>query len=166
MKFISARIASSIRDRYGVDFKLSSVDEGKEPVGFKIMIGLEKEGESSVRQTDLLYDGTEEDQELFESLLREKIPLFKDEVVDVFKYLDRIKLFSSRGKNRGDSDDFYPYPYIFKPPTPPGDLGLEGQLQAKEPAVKEPEQAPYCKYCGGILVKGESICHVCGNKVI
>jgi len=135
MKFISAKIASSIRDRYGISFKLSSVDEGKEPVGFKIMIGLEKEGESSVRQTDLLYAGTEEDLELLESLRREKIRFFKDEIVDVFKSLDSE--------------------------TPILDL-----LQAKDPTVKEPKQTPYCKYCGGTLAKGESICHVCGNKVI
>lgn len=74
----------------------------------------------------------------------------------------RVVLFPS--KNGGD-DEFFPYPYIFKPPTPPEDLGSVGQLQVKEPNVKEPEELPYCKYCGGILAKGESICHVCGNKV-
>ena len=61
---------------------------------------------------------------------------------------------------------FIPYPYIFKPPTPPGDIGLVDQLQARKSNVKETEHVPYCKFCGGILVKGEYICHVCGNKVI
>lgn len=78
MKFFSARIAGSIRDRHGIAFKIISADEGKEPVGFKIMIGLEKEEESSVKQTDPLYEGTEEDQELLESLRREKIRLLQE----------------------------------------------------------------------------------------
>ena len=75
------------------------------------------------------------------------------------------KPFSGNSGNDGD-DAFYPYSYIFKPPTAPGDLGLGGELQARKPHDKEPEQIPYCKYCGGTLSKGESICHVCGNKVI
>ena len=40
MKFISARIAGSIRDRYGIAFKITSVDEGNETAGFIVMIGL------------------------------------------------------------------------------------------------------------------------------
>ena len=27
-----------------------------------------------------------------------------------------------------DDDDFFPYPYIFKPHTPPGDIGIVGEL--------------------------------------
>lgn len=116
MKFISARIASSIRDRYGVDFKLSSVDEGKEPVGFKIMAGLEKEIEYPESQTRPAYEGTEEDLELLKSLSREKKLLL----------LGRI--------------------------TP-------------EITEENTENIKYCKYCGSTLAKGESNCHVCGNKV-
>jgi CheY-like chemotaxis protein len=87
-----------------------------------------------------------------------------EEIKSIEEYKDiHVVLFSSKNDN---GDDFFPYPYIFKPPTPPDDLGLEGQLQAKEPNDKEPVQFPYCKYCGGILVKGESVCHVCGNKVL
>ena len=39
MKFISAKIAPSIRDKYGIGFKIATVDEGNEPLGFKVMIG-------------------------------------------------------------------------------------------------------------------------------
>lgn len=31
--------------------------------------------------------------------------------------------------------------------------------------AKVPKNIPYCKYCGGILRKEDSLCHVCGNKV-
>jgi len=77
------------------------------------------------------------------------------------KYSPKLK-----DSDKKDDDDFFPYPYIFKPPTPPGDIGLVGQLQAKEPIIKELDHAPYCKYCGGKLAQGESICHVCRNKVV
>jgi len=75
MKFISAKIAGNIRDRFGIGNRILSVDEGNETLGFKIMIGLEKEVDYSETQTGPAYEGTEEDRELFESLSREKILL-------------------------------------------------------------------------------------------
>ncbi|MHA2182240.1 MAG: hypothetical protein ACXAAH_12550 [Promethearchaeota archaeon] len=75
MKFISAKIAPSIKDRYGIGFRITTVDEGNETVGFNIMIGLEKEIDYSEIQTGPSYEGTEEDKELLESLSREKILL-------------------------------------------------------------------------------------------
>ena len=75
MKFISARIAGSIRDRYGIAFKITSVDDGDEVVGFKEMIGLQEEVDYSETQTGPTYEGTKEDLELLESLSREKILL-------------------------------------------------------------------------------------------
>ncbi|MFX1455213.1 MAG: hypothetical protein ACFFDB_07530 [Promethearchaeota archaeon] len=75
MKFISAKIAPSIRDRYGIAFKITSVDEGNETAGFKAMIGLEEEKDLSEAQTGPAYEGTKEDLELLASLSREKILL-------------------------------------------------------------------------------------------
>ncbi len=75
MKFIAAKIAPSIRDRHGIGFKITAVDEGNETLGFKIMIGLEEELEYVEAQTGPTYEGTEEDMELLESLSREKILL-------------------------------------------------------------------------------------------
>lgn len=75
MKFISAKIAPRIRDRYGIAFKITSVDEGDETAGFKVMIGLEKEVDYSETQTGPAYEGTEEDMELLKALSREKILL-------------------------------------------------------------------------------------------
>ncbi len=75
MKFISARIAPSIRDRYGIAFKITSIDDGSETTVFKAMIGLEKEVDYTETQTGPAYEGTKEDLELIESLSREKILL-------------------------------------------------------------------------------------------
>ena len=67
----------------------------------------------------------------------------------------------------GDNDGFFPYPYIFKPPSPPGDLGLESEAQVTHPPSKEEsEYKPYCKHCGADLPLGQSICPTCGKKVI
>ncbi|MFX0006301.1 MAG: zinc ribbon domain-containing protein [Promethearchaeota archaeon] len=60
----------------------------------------------------------------------------------------------------------YPFPYIFKPPSPAGDLELAAQPQAKESITEQDiEYETYCKHCGAELPKGQTICHVCGNKV-
>ncbi|TKJ23839.1 MAG: hypothetical protein CEE43_01365 [Promethearchaeota archaeon Loki_b32] len=75
MKFIAAKLAPSIRDRYGIGFKIAAVDEGNETLGFKIAIGLEEEVDYTEAQTGPTYEGTEEDLELFKSLSREKILL-------------------------------------------------------------------------------------------
>lgn len=66
----------------------------------------------------------------------------------------------------GGNDEHFPFPYIFKPPTPPGDLGLAGEPQAKLPITEEEQEyEPYCKHCGAELPKGQAICHVCGKRV-
>ncbi|MHA2473882.1 MAG: hypothetical protein ACXAES_11680 [Promethearchaeota archaeon] len=75
MKFIAAKLAPSIRDRYGIGFKITAVDEGNETLNFKIASGLEEEIDYSEIQKGPIYEGTEEDLELLESLSREKILL-------------------------------------------------------------------------------------------
>ena len=75
MKFVSARIAPSIRDRYGIAFKISSVDEGSEMAGFQALVGLEEEVDHSEIQTGPAYEGTQEDLALLKSLSLEKILL-------------------------------------------------------------------------------------------
>lgn len=63
--------------------------------------------------------------------------------------------------NFDDDDERYPYPYIFKPPEPPGDLGVATQLQVKKSMDKEPENEMYCQYCGRKLTKEERFSHNC-----
>jgi len=75
MKFIAAKIAPTIRDRYGIGFRITAVDEGNETLGFKVIMGLEKEIDYAEAQTGPAYEGTEEDLELLKSLSREKILL-------------------------------------------------------------------------------------------
>ena len=75
MKFIAAKLAPSIRDRYGIGFKISAVDEGNETLGFKVAAGIEKEPEYVEEQTGPTYEGTEQDLELLNTLSREKILL-------------------------------------------------------------------------------------------
>ena len=43
MKFIAARIASTIRDRYGITYKIMIIDQDNEPEKFMRMLELEKE---------------------------------------------------------------------------------------------------------------------------
>lgn len=62
----------------------------------------------------------------------------------------------------GDNGDFYPYPYIFKPPGP-GDLGAEPQAQIK-PKEKDSENKIYCQYCGKEILKEEQFHHNCRKK--
>ena len=75
MKFIAAKLAPSIRDRFGIAFRIAAVDEGNEMLGFKVMLGLEEEVDYAEAQTGPTYEGTSEDLELLESLSREKILL-------------------------------------------------------------------------------------------
>lgn len=75
MKFVAAKIAPTIRDRYGIGFRITAVDEGNETLGFKVIMGLEKEIDYAEAQTGPAYEGTEEDLELLKFLSREKILL-------------------------------------------------------------------------------------------
>lgn len=40
MKFLSTQIASKIRDRYGITYNITSVDEGSEPEDLKELLSL------------------------------------------------------------------------------------------------------------------------------
>ena len=75
MKFIAAKMAQPIRDKHGIAFKLTAVDQDNETHGFKVIIGLEEEIDYTKEQTGPAYEGTEENLELLESLSRENILL-------------------------------------------------------------------------------------------
>ena len=80
MKFIAAKIAPKIRDRYGISYKITAVDEGNETRAFKITSGVEKESDIEEIQTGPAYEGTLEDLELIEELSREKIVLILEKM--------------------------------------------------------------------------------------
>jgi hypothetical protein len=75
MKFIAAKLAPSIRDRYGIGYKITAVDEDNETLGFNIAAGKEEEKDYEEVQKGPTYEGTQDDLELLESLSREKILL-------------------------------------------------------------------------------------------
>ncbi|TFF85640.1 MAG: hypothetical protein EU517_01380 [Promethearchaeota archaeon] len=75
MKFIAAKMAAPIRDKHGIAFKITAVDQDMETHGFKVMLGLEEEIDYSKAQTGPAFKETEEDLELLKEISREKILL-------------------------------------------------------------------------------------------
>ena len=75
MKFIAAKMAPSIRDKHGIAFKITAVDQDNETQGFLVMIGLEEEIDYDQAQTGPAYEGTEEDLEVLKTMSRDKILL-------------------------------------------------------------------------------------------
>lgn len=76
MKFIAAKISPMTRDRYGISYKITTVDDGDETEGFRRLVKMQSEVVKSEEiQTGPAYEGTEEDLELLASLSREKILL-------------------------------------------------------------------------------------------
>ncbi len=75
MKFIAAKMAPAIRDKHGIAFKITAVDQDNETNAFLVMMGLAEEIDYDQAQTGPAYGGTTEDLELLESLSREKILL-------------------------------------------------------------------------------------------
>jgi len=66
-------------------------------------------------------------------------------------------------KSKFDGDDRFPYPYVFKPPSPPDDFSSAAQVIT--PLKKEDAQENvYCQYCGMELTKGDRLTHSCKKK--
>jgi len=80
MKFIAAKIASKVRDKHGLGYKITAVDEGEEMTGFKITTGLKVEVEQKKEDIGPAYAGTEQDLALLEELSLEKIVLLLERV--------------------------------------------------------------------------------------
>ncbi len=64
-----------------------------------------------------------------------------------------------------DRDDHLPYPSIYKPPEPPGDIGVATNVQLNQPVIEDEFDVElFCRYCGSKLAMDESCCSVCGKK--
>ena len=147
VKFIAAKMAPAIRDKYGIAFKITAVDQDNEPQGFLSMIGLAEEINYDQAQTGPTYEGTTEDLELLKTLSREKIYRLSDEDID------------------RDDRDRLPYPYIVTHPRPPDDFEPAAQVQVRTPLKEKiPEDDVYCQYCGMKLTKEEKSIHSCKKK--
>jgi len=146
VKFIAAKMAPAIRDKYGIAFKITAVDQDNEPQGFLSMIGLAEEINYDQAQTGPVYEGSTEDLYLVK-MNKEEQPRLSDEDID------------------RDDRDRLPYPYIFTHPRPPDDFEPAAQVQVRTP-LKEKilEDDVYCQYCGMKLTKEEQLTHSCKNK--
>jgi len=64
-----------------------------------------------------------------------------------------------------DDDERFPYPYVFKPPSPPDDLALAARSQLRQPPKKkDSEEKISCQYCGMEVTKEEQFTHSCKKK--
>ncbi|MBN2157013.1 MAG: hypothetical protein JW776_13300 [Candidatus Lokiarchaeota archaeon] len=75
MKFLSAKLAPSVRDKFGTAMRLTTVDDGSEPMAFKILVGLQEEVDYEVDEQDTGRIKDEKDYELLDLLKRENLLL-------------------------------------------------------------------------------------------
>jgi hypothetical protein len=75
MKFLAAKLAPSIRDKGAVAMKIVTVDDGSEPMGFKIMVGMQEEVDYEHENVQEEGRATETDFELLDLIKREKLLL-------------------------------------------------------------------------------------------
>ncbi|MEJ2251316.1 MAG: hypothetical protein P8Y97_16905 [Candidatus Lokiarchaeota archaeon] len=80
MKFVAAKLTPSIRDKFGIGYKITTVDEGDETLAFKILVGLEEKVDYEQIQEGPSYEGKEADMELLQELTREKIILILEKI--------------------------------------------------------------------------------------
>lgn len=70
-------------------------------------------------------------------------------------------------RNGKDDKDYENYltPFVFKPPSPPEDMGVASNVQLNVP-LKEvnPDDENYCQYCGETLTEEEQFTHSCRKK--
>jgi len=88
MKFLATRLTPAVRDRYGTDFKIVAVNEGNEPLGFKILIELEKESDYPEAETLPTFERTNDDLELIESIINKKINMHYEKFKESESLLD------------------------------------------------------------------------------
>ena len=111
---------------------------------------------------------------LLENLISniEKNPSKKKIYLRIF--LDRFSDLSDQDKidiiklieDKADDDDIrYPYPYVFKPPSPPDDFEMAPQIQVRSSSKKKDTEIEInCQYCGRKLTKDEQLTHSCKKK--
>ena len=76
-----------------------------------------------------------------------------------------LKAKNDNKDSKDEDTGHFPYPYIFKPPAPPDDIGIATNVQLKRLfKEKKSEHTHFCLYCGSKLAMDESFCSVCGKK--
>jgi hypothetical protein len=80
-KFISAKKAPGVRDKYGPALRITNVDDGDEPLAFKVLVGLEQPVElAKQKQEGPSYTGTAVDDELLQDISLEKITVVLEKI--------------------------------------------------------------------------------------
>ncbi|MFX1469109.1 MAG: hypothetical protein ACFFB8_10635 [Promethearchaeota archaeon] len=80
---------------------------------------------------------------------------------------EALRILESRYFNNEKGRIDLPFSFVFKPPTPPDDLELVGEPQAKLSITEENQEYKYyCRDCGAMLLRGQTICQVCGKRVL
>ena len=80
-------------------------------------------------------------------------------------YYIQFRTLNLERYRRDRGGNFYPYPYIFKPPEPPGDIGVATNVQLNQPVTEDDFDVElFCRYCGSKLAMDESYCSVCSKK--
>ncbi|GAB4312811.1 MAG: hypothetical protein Kow0069_13680 [Promethearchaeota archaeon] len=80
MKFIAAKKAPLLRDRFGPALHITAVDGGDEPFAFKVLVGLEKPISYEEEQTGPAYTGKEVDDELLRDISVGKLTTLLEKV--------------------------------------------------------------------------------------
>ena len=76
-----------------------------------------------------------------------------------------LKAKNDNKDSKDEDTGHFPYPYIFKPPSPPDDIGVATNVQLNRSVdEEEPEVDIFCRYCGSKIGMDESFCSVCGKK--
>ncbi len=75
MKFLSAKLAPSVRDRHGTAMRLTTVDDNNEPMAFKILVGLQEEVDLDEEPEPDPIRKPEVDREILDLIKSEKILL-------------------------------------------------------------------------------------------
>jgi len=85
-------------------------------------------------------------------------------LLDCRRFCEKLERFGFDDDydDEGDEGDgYFPYPYIGKPPDPPGAPGTVTQLQVEKSAEKKLKNEMVCQYCGLTLTEEERISHNC-----
>ena len=83
---------------------------------------------------------------------------------DVERTREMLRAFGNLTRKRDKDGNRFPYPYVFKPPSPPDDLALAPRTQLRQPPKKkDTEEKIHCQYCGMELTEEEQFTHSCNR---
>jgi len=83
---------------------------------------------------------------------------------DFRRFWEKRERFGFDDDDGDEGDGYLPYPYIGKPPDPPGTPGTVTQLQVTKFAEKKLKNEMVCQYCGMNLTEEERLSHNCRKK--